>query len=223
MGEERQQPVSGAAWGRRGAEVAPLEGGVLERVLRQLKRLAERSPFQVALDDRPNTRPVFLSCALQPPAALEEVDEVELRLNTRLPDDYRRFLLFADGATLLAEVGPDGATDGGAELLGAAALLKRAEETACDYHDWGIPDLLTYASLGSDGDSLAFEIGRRNPYGGCAVLDARRNYRPDQWWVIARDFVAWLSLVLDDLSHPRSFGRVWDLPGGAQPALPLVD
>jgi hypothetical protein len=224
MGEGWRHRREGNAWGWRGGGSASLEGGgALERVLRQLGRLAERSPFEVALAAGPNLRSVTLCCALQPPAAPEALDEVELRLNMPLPADYRRFLLHSDGAALLAEVGPDGTTDSGAELFGATALLKHAEETACDYRDWCVPELLFFATLGADGDRLAFETGRSNPYGGCAVLDARRDHRPDQWWVIARDFASWLAEVLSDLSHPHSFGRLWDLPGGAQPALPLTD
>jgi hypothetical protein len=166
-----------------------------------------------------------LICLLNPPAAPDAIAEAELRVGTPLPDDYKRFLRRSDGAVLFAETEvepPD--REGGAQLLDTTALARQAEELAGEYQPWCTPDVLVFATVGSDGDRLAFETARMNPFGGCAVLDARHGSRPDQWWVIARDFTSWLEGVLRDSGCAGSFGRLWGrrTPGG-QLELPLSE
>ncbi len=191
-------------------------------MLRRLQELARRSPFEVAIVRGDRLETVWLTCTLRPPASAEAVAEAELRLGVALPDDYDRFLMISDGATLFADGGAAGRDLGsGAELLGAAALVRQAERTAADLPDCCIPETLVFTTLGGSGDGLAFAVGRVNPHGGCAVLDARASRRPEQWWVISRDFTTWLEGVLRDTIHPRSWGRSWDEEGGEQPPLPL--
>jgi hypothetical protein len=108
------------------------------------------------------------------------------------------------------------------ELLGTEALIRCAEEMEYDYRAWCIPELVIFATLGPDGDHLAFETGRMNPGGGCGVLDARHDYRPDQWWVIAPDFADWLERLLKEIGPPGSFGRHWQ-DSELQPSLPFTD
>jgi hypothetical protein len=156
---------------------------------------------------------------LHPPATHDAIAEAELRLGAALPADYTAFLLHSNGASL---VDTRDSGQPSIELLDAAALVRCAEEA-----DWldpaaCVPELLVFARVGVEGDQLAFESRRMNPCQGCAVLDARRDRRPEQWWVIARDFADWLERVLTDPGPPGSFGRHW----GAtivQPPLPLMD
>jgi hypothetical protein len=152
-----------------------------------------------------------LICVLNPPAASDAIAEAELRVGTPLPDDFKRFLRHANGAVLFAETNEAELStgDGGARLLDTAALARQAEALAGEYQPWCTPDVLLFATVGSDGDRLAFETARMNPFGGCAVLDARHGSRPDQWWVIARDFTSWLETVLRDSGCASSFGRLW--------------
>jgi hypothetical protein len=165
-----------------------------------------------------------LRCALNPPASPDAIAEAELRLGTALPADYVQFLLRSDGAALVANPASGREPGAAAALLGAAALVRHAEEMEYDYRAGCIPELVVFATIEEEGDRLAFETGRMNPFGGCGVLDARHDYRPDQWWVIARDFTSWLEAVLADGGAFSSFGRRWDVAFLAtQPELPLND
>lgn len=208
-------------WGWRGGEIsasAPAAASRLERALRRLAELASSSAEDPAAVEHAGPVGAVLHCTQNPPAVPDAIAEAELRLGTALPADYVQFLLSSDGALLREGSGL------AAELLGTAALVRHAEEMEYAYRARCIPDLVIFATVGGEGDRLAFETGRMNPCRSCGVLDARRDYRPDQWWVIARDFTAWLDQILySDASH-SSFGRHWDQALSVlQPALPLQD
>jgi SMI1/KNR4 family protein SUKH-1 len=218
LGGERQP------WGWRGGAIGTAPAGRLshlDRVVRRLRDLVEPFPVAAAGAGDPGPSALRLRGALNPPATPDSIAEAELRLGTALPADYVQFLLQYDGATLVADT--VGSQLGiAAELLGTRALVRHAEEMECDYLAWCIPELVIFATVGTDGDRLAFETGRMNPFGGCGVLDARHDHRPDQWWVIARDFTSWLEAVLADRGATSSFGRHWDVAFvETQPELPL--
>lgn len=214
---------------RRRREVFAVEqalAGRLRRSLRRLQALADRSPFEVAVNDRGRVKSMRLACRLNPPAATDAIAETELQLGTALPPDYARFLLYANGATLFMPVEPEAVSEiGGAELLGTAVLVQQAEAMELDYRAGCIPELVVFALIGADGDRLAFETGRMSPYGGCGVLEARRDHRPDQWWVIARDFTSWLEELLRGAARSRApASRLWGAELAVeQPELPLED
>ena len=208
-------------WGWRGGEAAA-ELAAAARVARLVDRLSKTG---MASQEGPAGKgyagPVSgrIASLLQPPASPDALADTELRLGVTLPADYACFLIHADGATL-TDTGDPGRRM--MELLGTTALVRCAEETerlgraACG------PELLIFAAVGSNGDQLAFETARRNPCGGCAVLDAQPDDQSDRWWVIARDFGEWLERVLTDPGPPGSFGRHWE-PTVIQPSLPLPD
>jgi hypothetical protein len=208
-------------WGVRGGEVQAVERAVasrLDQALRRLEALCSPTPDPTSVGTV-SLRAPGLSCQPKQPASPDAIAETELRLGTALPGDYKQFLHHWDGATLFAV---DESSSTSLELLGTAALVRHAEEVEREYPAWCIPELVIFASVGNDGDRLAFETGRMNPYGGCAVLDARGDYRPDQWWVIARDFTSWLEAVLHDTTGGGSFGRHWGQKShGLQPELPF--
>jgi hypothetical protein len=204
--------------GVRGGEVGAVERAVnrrLDRALQHLRALPNlHGPSHSVRTDLGG-----LECRRNPPAAPEVIAEAELTLGTALPQDYRQFLRCCDGAMLFVE-GTGGPTS--TILFGTADLVRHAEETERTYQEWCIPELVVFASVGDEGDWLAFETARMNPYGGCGVLDARQDCRPDQWWVIARDFTSWLEEVLADIAGVRSFGRLWSSqPTAWQPELPF--
>ena len=216
-----------SAWGWRGGErgaAAPAAASRLERVLRRLEELAGPPVAEAAAAGEAAAHAARIRCALNPPALPDAIAEAELRLGTALPADYVQFLLRCDGATLFADAGSANEPGLAAELLGTEALVRHAEEMECLYRAGCIPELVIFAAIGADGGRLAFETGRMNPFGGCGVLDARHDYRPDQWWVISRDFTSWLEELLADRCAFGSFGRRWDrvLPD-PQPELPLHD
>jgi hypothetical protein len=219
MGGERP------AWGWRGGAVGAAPAGALsrlERVMRRLRDLLERPPVEAASAGDLAPPASHLHGSLNPPAILDAIAEAELRLGTALPADYVQFLLQSDGATLVAGSAASSECDIAAELLGTRALVRHAEEMEYDYRAGCIPELVIFATVGTDGDRLAFETGRINPFGGCGVLDARHDHRPDQWWVIARDFTSWIEAVLADRSACSSFGRQWEVASvETQPELPL--
>jgi SMI1/KNR4 family protein SUKH-1 len=221
LGGERQP------WGWRGGATGAAPAGALSRLdrgVRRLRDLVDPSPVEAAGAGEPVPRAVRLRGSLNPPATPDAIAEAELRLGTALPADYSQFLLQCDGATLAADATVSGEPGIAAELLGTRALVRHAEAMEYDYHAWCIPELVIFATVGTEGDRLAFETGRMNPFGGCGVLDARHDYRPDQWWVIARDFTAWLDAVLKDPRAAGSFGRAWDdTSPAAQPELPFPD
>ncbi len=210
-------------WGWRGGQSpAAWDAGAgrLDQALRRLEEIAHTP----AVETPPPLSPGFpgLACVLNPPALPDAVAETELRLGTALPADYVRFLLHCDGARLCAAEAETGVSDAAAELLGTEALVRRAEEMEYGYRAECIPELVIFAAIGTEGNHLAFDTGRRNPSGGCGVLDARRDYRPDQWWVIARDFTSWLDDLLTERGALASFGRCWNSPvPELQPRLPL--
>ena len=214
-------------WGRRGGEFGVVEPGVpsvLDRALRRLEELSGRAVAEAPVIAHGVPPAPRLRCALNPPAPPDAIAEVELRLGTALPADYVQFLLHCDGAALIVANSSDSEPRAAADLLSASALVRQAEEMECDYRSGCIPELVIFATIGSDGDHLAFETGRMNPFGGCGVLDARHDYRPDQWWVIARDFTSWLGAMLDDRGAVSDFGRRWDAaPPETQTELPFQD
>jgi SMI1/KNR4 family protein SUKH-1 len=221
FGEGRQP------WGRRGGEYGSAAAGassLLDWALRRLEMLSGRAAVDASVSGQGVFDAPRLCCALNPPAPPDAIAEAELRLGTALPADYVQFLLHCDGAALVLDNGGSSEPSAAADLLGASALVRHAEEMEYDYRSWCIPELVIFATIGSDGDHLAFETGRMNPFGGCGVLDARHDYRPDQWWVIARDFTSWLGAVLADPGAVSDFGRRWDAAfPETQPVLPLQD
>jgi len=203
------------SWGWRGGEV-PAEA-VSSRVTQLLRRLA--GPAASGTPETAGAPAGRLSAVFRPPATHDIVADTELRLAAALPEDYLFFLLRSDGASLF-DAGSPGRRS--MELFGTSELVRVAEEAAGGRPTSCAPELLVFASIGSDGDRLAFDTGRVNPRRGCAVLDARSGHRPDQWWVINRDFTDWLDRLLTDPGPPGSFGRHWE-PALLQPTLPLLD
>lgn len=208
--------MSRHGWGWRGGEAASGGAQRLERTLRRLEEWAG-TPHR---EEAPGGG---ITGEFSPPARPDAIAEAELRLGTALPADYVAFLLRHDGARFQAAHLAPGSSHFSAELLGTEALAQQAEEMEYDYPAWCIPELVIFATVGDDGDRLAFETGRMNPYGGCGVLDARHNFRPDQWWVIARDFTAWLEALLAERGSLESFGRGDPAALELQPPLPLPD
>lgn len=205
---------SGQSWGWRGGEIP--EEAVSTRVAQLLRRLDRTTQAAAAGAGPPSSR---LVAEFRTPATPDIVADTELRLGARLPEDYVYFLLHSDGASLFDAGSPSRRS---MELFGTAALIRGAEEAAWERPASCAPEQLVFASIGSDGDRLAFETGRVNPRRGCAVLDARSGHRPDQWWVIGRDFIDWLERLLADPGPLGSFGRQWE-PSLLQPTLPLLD
>lgn len=203
-------------WGWRGGEADAIAGPAfrLDQALRRLQQAAADPPSG---GDDLSAR--GLTGILQPPASSDAIGEAELRLGTALPADYTRLLFHSNGVVLVHSSAPEQCS---IELFGTAELVRCAEEMEGDYHGCCIPELLIFAAVGTEGDHLAFQTGRMNPDRGCAVLDARRQYRPDQWWVIAPDFTDWLERVLKERGLPGSFGRQWE-PMAPQPPLPWTN
>jgi hypothetical protein len=210
-------------WGVRGGEVQAVERAVasrLDQALRRLEALSSSAQDPVSVGTTALRAP-HLTCQPRPPASPDAIAEAELHLGTALPGDYKRFLHHSDGATLFAAEERDLMS---LDLLGTADLVRQAEVVEREYQARCIPELIVFAAVGKEGDRLAFETPRRNPFGGCGVLDARRDYRPDQWWVIARDFTSWLEEVLADTTGAGSFGRLWGWKAPSlQPELPFID
>lgn len=219
MSGSRGWPGARLTWGWRGGESAAPGASAaarLERALRRLEQLDASAGGGPAALEPAGAAGVLRHCVLNPPALPDAIAEAELRVGAALPADYCRFLLFSDGAVLAEETGL------AAELLGAQALARHAEELECVYPTGCIPEVVVFATVGVDGDRLAFDTGRMNPVRGCGILDARRDCRPDQWWVIARDFTSWLEEILGCRAPAASFGRRWgDRSGEAQPELPF--
>jgi cell wall assembly regulator SMI1 len=200
--------------GWRGGEVPATVTSRRDQVLQRLERVAAEGP------NVPKHPPFHrLSSLLRPPATPDQVMETEHHQGIALPEDYVALLLRSDGASLTDHQEAGSCT---IDLLGTAALVRCAEERAWDRTAGALQELVVFATIGSDGDCLAFETGRMNPWRGCAVLDARPAYRSDQWWVICRDFTDWLNRVLTDPGPPGSFGRHWE-PMEVQPVLPIPD
>ena len=204
-------------WGWRGGVVTATDRAVearLDGALRRLERLARQPEgHEIGSAAEP-----ALSCALQRPATLEEIAGAELRLGAALPGDYRRFLLRSNGA-MLSMLGPD---DSRLVLLGTDGLVAQAEATEGALNLECVTERVLFAAIGNEDDALAFDISRMNPYGGCAVLDARNGFRPDRWWVVACDFTSWLTAVLREMGPSGSFGRSWAI-ASPQLALPHLD
>jgi hypothetical protein len=209
----------GEGWGWRGGEVDAVERR-LDRALRRLEELVRLSPLEAAVMEGPRVVVVRRCCALRPPAAPEAISDAELRLGATLPEDYSRFLRRSNGAILFADAGESEGTATGAELYGAEALVRHAEELEAQFPGGPAAEVVVFGAVGLEGDRLAFESMRRDPFGGCAVLNGRRGWQPDRWWVIARDFTSWLEAVLRETAAHRSFGRNWH-EESEQPLLPL--
>jgi hypothetical protein len=205
-------------WGWRGGAVTATERSVSVRVDRALRRLEGLVDWPISQGDRVGPAPTpALQCELRTPAGADALDEAELSLGAVLPADYRRFLLRTNGA-LLSSPAPHGDC---LCLLGTHELIRHAETAEVGPPERCSPDLILFATIGDQGDGLAFDLARLNPYGGCPVLDARAGRRNDQWWIIACDFTSWLHAMLRETCPSGSFGRDWSQP--EQLPLPFDD
>lgn len=158
-----------------------MEVPTLQNLLGRLRRLQVRggTPATTTND--------WYEVHLFPPARESEIHSALRLVNKPLPEDFKQFWRYTDGANLFVnESGLHGVGVASTELL-----IDLHQEEIEVYGDTTLEDYVVFARVNGSGDFLVFHT----PTG--RVLDGIHAEQPEEWRVVANSFNEWLHAFIE--------------------------
>ena len=121
-----------------------------------------------------------------------KIKEFEKQTRLILPEEYKEFLQFSNGATLFKDIKYG---QWGCKILGLDQLIKKKIEAK----SWGYnldTSWIIFATWFGDGDVLVFNLDKYNSSPNKYILDGEQGYKCCEWEYINGSFLTWLDRLI---------------------------
>jgi hypothetical protein len=135
---------------------------------------------------------VELEFSFNEPASEKEICEFEYKMNIKLPDQFRAFLKYTNGATLFKGTGYD---EGGYIIPPVGEIMSVTNKIRSFGYNLD-KNWIVFAELYGYTDFLVFDLNNICTKQRKIILDGDSGYQSDKWTYIYGDFQSWLYRII---------------------------